>query len=146
MKQIRITAAVPQKRLLWRGLSAPVRGREVQFRPDWNNAGRVDRLVAGIVMPADMIEVYRRSNPGELKQIAGVTPEIGIIDEPAQITFEVADIDGIETDERSKETPIGLDRSVAEKIAGMAETFFKLRPTLLNHQRRCPCRCRSTAG
>ena len=56
--------------------------------------GWVDRRMALIIVLLDVRKIDGLGNAGVLK-LASVIPEIGVVDEPPQIAFEMPDIDGI---------------------------------------------------
>ena len=87
---------------------------EVQFGTNGNDAVGVDRLVAGIIVLSDVIEVYGFGDARYFEEVAGIAREIGIIDQPAQIAFEMADVDSIETNECGEKTPICFEWPIAE--------------------------------
>ncbi len=57
-------------------------------------------------MPLDVREIHGAADPRHLVKLAGVIPEIGVIDETPEVALEVAVIDGIEPDQR-REQPLG---------------------------------------
>ena len=91
-----------------------MRGGEIQFRADWNDAAWVDGLMTAVIVPADVIEVHGLGDARQLEQIPSVAPEVRIIDQSAQIAFEMAEVDGIETNQGGEETPVGFYGPVAE--------------------------------
>jgi hypothetical protein len=103
-----------------------MRGGEIRFRANRYDAVRIDGLVAGVIVPADVIEVHGLDDAGWLKQIPGVTREIGIVNRPAQITFEMAEINGIEANEGGEETPVGFNGPIAKQVAGPRQAILKL--------------------
>src|SRR5260370_16195239 len=87
-------------RTRWGEKLAAVRRQEIKLGSDGDDAGRVDRRVASIIVPLDMREIYGRGDSCVLVEYPGVIPEIGIVDDPPKIAFEMPDIDGIEPHER----------------------------------------------
>jgi hypothetical protein len=51
--------------------------------------------VALIIVPLDVGKIDGRGDAGVLVKLAGVIPEVGIVDEPPQIAFEVPGIDRV---------------------------------------------------
>ena len=99
---------------------ATVRSQKVEIRPEWNNAGRIDRLVALIVMLLDMLEIGRPCDTGMLIELAGESPEIGVVHDAAQVAFEVSDIDSVESHQCREQPPIGLGKTPAAEIPCVA--------------------------
>src|SRR5581483_323108 len=53
---------------------------KIERRPKRHNAGRVDPLVALVIVPLDVGEVHRRRDPGHLVDVARVRPEVLVVD------------------------------------------------------------------
>ena len=66
-----------------------MRSLEIQFRTDGNDPERIDCFVAVVVMLFDVFEIHSLLNSGLLIQIPGVSKELRIVTNPAQICFEV---------------------------------------------------------
>src|SRR5262249_36300448 len=89
-------------------------GAKVDRRTNRHNAGWVDLTVAHIVVALDVHKIHRRGDAGPLVELARIGPKVGIIDQSPDVTFEVAIIDGIETDKRGEEPPIGFGRLLSD--------------------------------
>ena len=74
---------------------APVGPGEIEHRPDWNNAGRVNIVMSNVVMTFDVIEVHRLGDARLLVEIAQIAIEVRVIDDASDVTFEVSVIDRI---------------------------------------------------
>ena len=105
-------------------LSASMWFVPVQIGPDGDNAVRVNRVVAVVIVVADVVEMGRLCHAFDLVKLAGVGPEVRVFTQFATITFEVPVVDNIESNERRPETPIGFGQSVARQISvGRQNTF-----------------------
>src|SRR3984957_20158094 len=86
---------------------------ELQFGADRHDAARVQLRMALVIMVLDMLEVdglgYARLGV-EFAQIARQIPVIG---DAADVAFEMADKDRIETDQRGDQPPVGLGDALA---------------------------------
>ncbi len=60
------------------------------------NPGRINALVAHVIVVLDMIHVNRLGHTRYLVEIFQVIPDIGVIDNTPQVALEVAHINGIE--------------------------------------------------
>ena len=76
-------------------------------------------------MPLDMRKIDGRRDAGALVKLAGVTPEVRVVDEPPQIAFEMARIDGIKAHQSGKQPPIGLGEALAAEISAPRELVFE---------------------
>ena len=76
--------------------------------PYWYNACWVDHRVATIIMLLDMAHIDRLRHAGRLEEIAQIAGEVRVIVNAADVAFEVADIDRIETHQRGEQPSIGL--------------------------------------
>lgn len=90
----------------------PVNDRSLRHDPR-----RVELRVGHIVVPLDMVEVDRVPEAWVLIEIAGVSPEDGVVNETAQVAFEMSMVDGIEADQRREQTDIRLRQLPADEVA-----------------------------
>src|SRR5690349_6438869 len=58
---------------------------KIQQRSGGHDAGRIDPSVALVIVPLDVAHVHRRRDAGDLENVAGVGPQVAIIDQPAKI-------------------------------------------------------------
>src|SRR5215212_3616745 len=75
---------------------------QVQSRPQRHNPGGVYRPVSDVIMTFDVVMIHCLGDSGLLIQIQQIALQIRVIDNPANVAFEVAVIDGIEPNERAK--------------------------------------------
>ena len=108
---------------------AAVRRQEIELGSDGDDAGRVDRRVAAIIVRIDMREIDGRGDSRVLVEFPGVIPEIGIVDDPPKIAFEMPDIDGIKPHERREQPPIRFGQSIAGRAPRSATRSSRL-PTV----------------
>src|SRR5690349_8953330 len=90
---------------------------ESDLRTDGNDTRRIDLRMAHIIVPLDVIEIYRLFDPRPLIKLAQIVRKIWIVGDPAQIAFEVTDINRIETNERREQPPVGFSDAIASEIA-----------------------------
>lgn len=96
---------------------ASVRFREIERRADWDDAGGINFGVRHVIVTLDMIEVDGLCDTGLLIQVHQVTLKVRVIDDAADVAFEVTVIDDIEPDERTEKTPVSLDDAFVEQVA-----------------------------
>ena len=76
-------------------------------------------------MPLDVSKIDGRGDTGILEQFAGVIPQVVIVDEPPQITFEVPGIDRVEPHQRRKEAPIRFGHPVAAEVSAFRKALLQ---------------------
>ena len=103
-----------------------MRAQQVHRGTDGDNTGRIDVIMREVVMPLDVIEIYRVRNAGHLIEVFEVTGQIRVVDDAPEVAFEMSMIDGVKPDEGDKESPIGFDELRAEEIAPLAESGVQL--------------------
>ena len=94
-----------------------MRGGIVDLRADRDDAGRIDCLVAGVIVALDVLHVHRLRHARLLIEIAHIAGEVRIVGDAADIAFEMADIDRIEPQQRRKQPPVRLGDRGAGQIA-----------------------------
>src|SRR5690606_10572530 len=94
-----------------------VRRGIVDFRPDGHNARWIDGLVAGIVVRLDVLEIDRLGHSGNLVEVADIVRKARIVRNPAQIAFEMADIDRVKAHQCREQPPVCFGYAVANQIA-----------------------------
>ena len=99
-----------------RHLFAPMRKRQVEHRPERNEARWVNRVVSDVVVALDMIEINRLRDARLLIKIHQITLEAGIIDDAPKVTFEVEIINDIEPNECAEKPPVRFHDPVTEEI------------------------------
>ena len=91
--------------------------RKVENRSGRHDARWIDVLVAFVIVMADMVEVDCLSHPIEIIDVAGEAPERRIVDDTADVAFEVTVIHRVESDERREQANIGFGEFFAKEIA-----------------------------
>ena len=97
------------------GLASPVRGEEVELGPGRDDPARVDHVVRRVVVALDLVHRDRLRDPRLLVEVAGVRPEVRVVDDSPAVALEMAVVDGVEAHERRKEPPVGLGRLVPDE-------------------------------
>ena len=87
-----------------------MRAREIELRSERHDAGRVDMLVAHVVVPLDVIEIHRVRDPRHLVEVPDVFREVRIILDAADIALEMSVLDRIEPRQGREQSPVGLGR------------------------------------
>ena len=91
-----------------------MRSGEIDNRPEWNDPGGINLFMRHVVVPLDMIDADRLGDSRLLIEIEQITLQIRVIDDAPKIAFEMPVINGIEANQRAKETPIGFDHPIAK--------------------------------
>ena len=73
--------------------------------------------LAAVIVPFDLIHIHRPGDAVLLVEIAQVIGEIGIVDDAAQVAFEVAVIDRVEANQRGEQPPVCLRDVFADEVA-----------------------------
>ena len=105
---------------------APMRTSEIKLRTERNDARRVDVIVCDVIVTFDVVEVYRLGNARQLVEIKQKTVEVRVINDSAEIAFEVDVIDRVEPDQCTKEPPICLHWFRTEQITTRGQAMFQL--------------------
>src|SRR5262249_2441870 len=112
--------------VLWRKVFPMMGPVQVEQRAERNDPGRIDLVVSYVVMTFDVVQIHGVGNARLLIEIAQIAIEVRVIDNPPEIAFEVAKIDGVKTNQRAKETPIGFDDSIPKQVTTGGQSLFKL--------------------
>ena len=91
------------------------------LRPERHDAGRIDPPVAGVIVVLDVEEVDGLGHARPVIEFAQIALQGGIVADLPQVALEVAEIDGVETDQGGEEPPIGLGQSCAAEEAPASE-------------------------
>src|ERR1035438_4751606 len=75
---------------------------EVERRPVGDDAARVQKVVSRVVVALDLLHGDRGGDAGLLVEVAGVAPEVRVVDQAALVALEMAVVDGIEAHQRGK--------------------------------------------
>ena len=73
-----------------------MRGQEVRCGPDWNDLAWIDGPMAFVIVTLNVLHIHCSCDTRQLKQFAGVSPQVWIIDDPAAVALEVPVINLIE--------------------------------------------------
>src|SRR5688572_23158080 len=79
---------------------------EVDRRPERHDSRRIDGGMAHVVVALDVGEIHGLAYPGPLVEVARVGKEIAVVDEPADVALEVADVDRVEADQGGEEAQV----------------------------------------
>src|SRR6266576_4814331 len=105
---------------------APVRTSEIKLRTERNDAARIDVVVRKVIVTFDVIKVHGLGDARQLVEIEQKTVEVWIINDAAEIAFEVDVIDRVEPDQRTEEPPICFHRFRAEQVTTRGQAMFQL--------------------
>ncbi len=84
-------------------------GREILVGAKGDDTGWIDVVVGHVVMPLDVVEVHGVGDAVGLIEVFEVAEEVGVVDDPPEVAFEMAMVDGVEAYERDEQAPIGFD-------------------------------------
>ena len=101
-------------------------GGQVLVRSKRDDARGIDVVVRNIVMPLDVVEVDSFRDPIGLVEIFQVAEKIRIVDDPADITFEMTVVHGVEAKQGDEQPPVRLDVSRAEEVALIGKACIEL--------------------
>ena len=87
---------------------------EIDYRADGDDSRRINFGVRHVVMPLDVIEVHGVRDSGLLVQVHQIPLQVRVIDNAAQIAFEMAVINGVEPHERAEKSPVRFDDAIIE--------------------------------
>ncbi len=85
---------------------------QIENRSDGNDACGINFGVRHVVMTLDVIEIDGVGNARLLIQIHQISLQIWIVDDTAQVAFEMAVIDDVETHKRAEKSPVRLDNAI----------------------------------
>ena len=85
---------------------------EVHLGPDWHNARRINGRVTEVIVMLDMVHVDGLCHIFVLIEFTGISPQVGIIFQTADIALEVTYVYRVEPDKRSEQPPVGLGQHV----------------------------------
>jgi hypothetical protein len=95
-------------------------------RANRNYSGRVDIVMREIVVTFDVIEVHRIGNAVDLIKITKIPVQVRVIDDPSDVTFEMAVVDCIEPDERHEEPPVRFERKIPKEVPPIRQHSLQL--------------------
>ena len=99
---------------------------EIQHRADRHDPRWIDRFVALIVVTLDVREIRRLSDARPLIELACICPQMRVVDQPANVAFEVSNIHRIEANQRREEAPIRFRYLVARQVSASRQTLLEL--------------------
>ena len=105
---------------------------EIHCRADGDDARGINLGVRHVVMTLDVIEINSVGDAWLLIQIHQKALQIWIVDDTAQVAFEMAVVDGVETNKRAKKSPVRLDNSAIKQVSAFRQTLFELIQRLKN--------------
>ena len=88
---------------------AAVEGGEILVGTEGDNTGWIDVVVGDVVVPLDVVEVYRVGDAAGLIEVFEVAKEVRVVDDSAEVALEMAVVDGVEAHEGDEQAPIGFD-------------------------------------
>jgi hypothetical protein len=75
-----------------------------------DDTGWIDVVVGDVVVLLDVVEVYGFGDAVGLIEVFEVTEEVGVVDDPPKVAFEMAIVDCVEAYEGDEQAPIGFDK------------------------------------
>src|SRR3546814_8782078 len=96
---------------------AVVRRGVVYGRPLGHDAAGVHRLMASVVVVLDVMQVHCVGDTGHLVELAGVAPQVGVVDETLPVALEVAVGDRLEAYMSGEQGTGGFGHPVAQQVA-----------------------------
>ena len=90
---------------------------KIERRTKRNDARRINFGVRHVIVTLDVIDVNRLGDSRVLIQVQQVPLQIGIIDNPSNVAFEVSVINDVEPDQGTEKPPIGFDDAIAKQVA-----------------------------
>lgn len=91
---------------------------------DRDNTGGIDVVVRHVVVPLNMVEIHRVGDALGLVEILEIPEEIGVIDDSPDITFKMSMVDGVEPNQRDKESPVGFHKLQPEEVPPTCQARF----------------------
>src|SRR5262249_3912689 len=98
---------------------------EVEHGTERNDPGWIDRAVALVIVPPDMLEIHRLGDAGPLIDVARKGGQIRIVAQPPDVALEVPDIDRVEADQCREQADIGFGQAVSEQEAPIGKAMLE---------------------
>ena len=98
---------------------------EIQRRAERHDAARIDVAHADVIVPLDVIHVHRLGHARHLIKLAHIVRDVRIVDDAAQVAFEMAVVDGIKANQRREQSPIGFGQALAAQISVCCEPVLQ---------------------
>src|ERR1700722_121814 len=102
-----------------------MRRGKINLRPGRHDASGIDLQMALVIVPFDVIGTKGRGDGAGLIKIPDIGGKIRIVGYAPDITFEMADVDEIKTEQRREQPDIGLGDAVAAEIAAPREPLLQ---------------------
>lgn len=97
---------------------------EVNVRTCRDNPGRVDHVMAPIIVSLDVIEVAGHCDARQLIKRLEIIEEVGIIRDATDVALEVPEVYGIKPEQRREEAPVSFSNTVSTEVGlPMQDTF-----------------------
>src|SRR6185312_17033851 len=74
-----------------------------------------------VVVALDLRHRDRPRDPGPLVELARVSPQVGVLDDPPVVAAEMRVVNLVEARERREQAPVGLGELLPREIATLAE-------------------------
>ena len=74
-----------------------------------DDTGWIDVVVGDVVVPLDVVEVDGIGDAVGLIEVFEIAEEVGVVDDPPDVAFEMTVVDSVEAYEGDKQAPIGFD-------------------------------------
>ena len=84
-------------------------GGKILVGTEGNDTGWIDVVMGDVVMPLDMVEVHGVGDAVALIEVFEVAEEVGVVDDPSEVAFEMTVVDSVEAYEGDEQAPIGFD-------------------------------------
>lgn len=75
---------------------------KIYLRANWHDPSRIHPVVTLVVVAFDMVKVNGVGDFWDLIEFAGVAPQIGVVDNAANVALEMAVVDWVEANERGE--------------------------------------------
>lgn len=102
-----------------------MRCRTVYVGPDWDDASWINGTMAFVIMPLGGIEVEGRSHTGDLVKIGRGLPQVGIIHQAADITFEMPEIYRVEAQQCREQPEVSFRDRSSQKVAAANQSVLQ---------------------
>ena len=88
---------------------AAVRSGQILVGTKRNDTGWIDVVVGDVVVPLDVVEVHGVGDAVSLIEVFEIAEEVGVVDDPLKVAFEMTVVDSVEAYEGDEQAPIGFD-------------------------------------
>ena len=105
-----------------------MRLKKINIRSDRDDSRWIDAFVRAVIVLLDRCHIDRLRNTRHLVEFQKVVGEIGIVDDPADVALEVADIDRVEAHKRGEQAPVGFRQPVTGQVSAGTEKIVETLP------------------